>query len=511
MRRWWLNLIVSGIYTALFFLWWGYSYGDGDQAEHLPWVFKQWNPSLYQGDYFMDYADRARFNVRWAYVRLLTFLANEESLPYVCFLLTVFSTWLGIAGVLAWGRAFFPQAGATGWMAPFFSHFLFYRYWSLGDNLIAETSFISGTLPLAAGFWALAWLARERFGLAALIIALGGVLHIMVGLHLLILFTLFVFFYRPAGRWRTIAGGTLLFVALNFTFFKTLVRELEPQSTFCEGLSYGMYFIRFRLPHHFVMSAFPISHYVKFGVLLSVFFLVSAFSPLNRQLRVWIRVNFAVLLGCLVYYALSEILGFEGIFKTQWPKLTIWLSAGASIALAKELESAWYEKLLIDRSLRFLPAVFFLLLLLKPWLKPVEINWPWQKRSDALAQVHQFIREHTPLEGLFVTDPKNDRFAIEAQRPLLTGYRAVWPEPEWACNWFRGFCRVYKVLPDSLKRFEKLRDLASDHFVRGLWQPWSYDRRASYALVPVGSLTQPVVKEALILYRNEAFAVVHWP
>lgn len=511
MRRFWLPFLISGVYTALFFLWWGYSYSDGDQAEHLPFVFKDWNPSLYQGDYFMEYAERARFNVRSTYVRLLTLLANENSLPYVCFLLTVLSAWLGIAGAMAWGRSFFSHKHVTGWMAPLFSHFLFYHYWSLGDNLIAETSFVSGTLPLAAGFWALAWLARERFFWAALIIALSGVVHIMLGMHLFILFAIYVILFRPARLWQVIFGGSALFMAVNFSFFRTLLDEIGSEATACDGLSYGTYFIHFRLPHHFVMSALPVSHYGKFGVLLSAFFFVSFVDPPNRQLRVWIRLTLAILLLCLLYYTLSELVELEGVFKTQWPKITIWLSAGAAVALASYLESLWYERLLHNQRLRLIPPAVILLLLMKPLANPAEIYWPWQKRFDALARAHQFISENTPSEALFVTDPRNDRFAVEAQRPLLTGYRAVWPEPEWACNWFRGFCRVYKVLPDSLKRFEKLRDLASDHFVRGLWQPWSYDRRASYALVPVGSLTQPVVKEALILYRNEAFAVVHWP
>jgi hypothetical protein len=511
MRRFWLHWLISGGYTVLFFLWWGYNYGDGDQAEHLPFLFKHWNPALYQGDYFMDYASLARFNVRTSYVALLTFLADADTLPYVCFTLTVLSIWLGIGGAMAWGRSFFPRNNVLGWMAPFFSHFLFYRYWSLGDNLIAETSFISGTLPLAAGLWAMAWAARGHFVWAILITALSGVLHIIVGLHLLILLILNILLYQPARRWRLVFGGMLLFIAINFSFFHSVTEEIVTVSTRCEGLSYGEYFIRFRLPHHFVMSVFPVSHYLKFGFLLGGLLGTFLLFPLHRRLKIWIQVTLVSVFLLFLYFGLSEIGHWEWIYKTQWPKMTIWLSAGASVVLASGLESAWYEGLLRHRLLRVVPLMILGILLLKPFLQPTELLWPFQKRTDALAQAHDFIRHNTPLEALFVTDPLNDRFAIEAQRPLLTGYRAVWPDPEWACTWFKDFCRVYKVSPDSLQPHEKLRDLAAAHFLQGHWTPFACGRRADYALVSVKSVPSAFEDSAQVLYRNEAFAVLHWP
>lgn len=511
MKRFLIPFAVSGLYTLLFFLWWGYSYGDGDQAEHLPFVIKHWNPELYPGDYFMEYAGLARYNVRRNYVKLVTLLADEKSLPYVCFILTLISTWLGISGAMAWGRSLFPQNSVLGWMAPFFSHFLFYRYWSLGDNVIAETSFISGTLPLAAGFWVMTCSARGHFVWAILVTSLCGLLHIMLGLHLLILLIFIIFFYQPAGRWRIIFGAVLIFVAVNYSFFHSLTESPGTKSSGCEGLSYGEYFIRFRLPHHFVVSAFPVSHYLKFGFLLGGLLGSFLLLPLNRRIKIWIQATLLSVFLLFVYFSLSEIWNWDWIYKTQCPKITIWISAGASVILATSVESAWYERILRNKCLRLVPLMFLGILIAKPLIWPAEIHYPWYKRTDALARAHDFIRHNTLPGALFVTDPRNDRFAIEAQRPLLTGYRAVWPDPEWACAWFKDFCRVYQVTPDSLKKREKLRNLAADHFSQGCWEPRAYLRRARHALVPVEALSYPVLKSALTLYRNEEFAVVYWP
>lgn len=508
MRKTFILLAVSFFYTTFFLLWRGYSYGDGDHAEHLPFLFKRWNPLLYSGDYFLDYTDEARFNVRHGYVRLMSALADEETLPVVCFVLTFLFTWLGIAGAMAWGRASYPEAPLSGWLTPFFTHFLFYHYWSLGDNLIAENSFVSGTVSLAVGLWAMAFLMRGRLTLSAPLIALAGYMHIMLGLHLLVLAFIFVLLGGVRRRSLGLMGLIVLFVGVNFSFFMALAQDLTQQSVHCEGLKYGQFFLRFRLPHHFVMSTFPLTHYVKFAGLMAAMLVVAFAGAPLRGLRNWTAVTMSACGICLLYFVFTEIFNSDIAFKTQWPKVTIWLSAGASVILASRAEALWYQWRLRKFYAVVVPVFILLILAVQPILnhENVDHDWPWLRRQDALSDAHNFIRNHTSPDALFVTDPANDRFSIEARRPLLTGYRAVWADAGWACVWYKDFCRVYTVLPDSMKRGIKLRDLASCHFKKGLWSPQALNRKATHGLLPLeGLIFLPSCYH--VLYKNDRYAV----
>lgn len=498
--------VVFG-YAFCFFLWHGYQFGGGDQAEHLPWVLKEWDPTLYPGDYYLDFGNGGHFGVRTRYARTLAALANPSTLSWWCFGLTLVCAALGIWAVILWSRALFPGQTITGWLAPFFTHFVFFRYWSLGDNLIAENSFISGTPALAAGLLSLALVYRQRWWMALWPALVAGYFHPIVGFHLCTLVFFLLILARPSGWLWFLGFLATTFFMVQYPFFIQTSQNWAQDTARCAGYTYEDYFIRFRLPHHFLMSTFPASHYIKFGFLMAAFFVVHTLQPPSRSQRTLAGAIAWALVGCALYYFATERIGIPSVFKTQWPKITIWLSAAASIVLASwtefQIRTSVSRPVLKSAVFAAVPAI----ILVRIVYAPAEIDWPWSRKNDALARAHRFIGTYTPKDALFITDPANDRFSYEARRPLATGYRAVWPDPNWTCPWFLGFSKAFFVAPDSLrKQHSRLRDLASRHFRQGLWQPQAGSSKARYVLV-ADSVPCPWTMEALLLYRNESYVV----
>lgn len=482
LSRLFLWSAVAGIYTVAFFMRNGYDFGGGDQAEHLPAVLKRWYPDLFAGDYYLQHLkDNASFDIRSHYVSFLAFIARDHSLAWWCFGLTVICLWLGVWAVMEWSSRLMPDSLLTPFVAPLFTHFVFFHYWSLGDNLIAENSFVSGTPALAAGLWSLAWLSGSKALRAGIALAVAGWFHLLVGLHLLLLGLLYLFIARPLFWKRKSFPWMIPFLLLNGPDLWTLFLDRGFSINTCEGLSYGDYFIRYRLAHHFVISSFPAHHFFKYGFLVAAALVLSFVSGAPRGFRNWSGVIGAVTAGCVAYYGLTEVAGVEAIYRTQWPKITIWASVMAGLMMAG-VSARVCEGFLSPRGLVLVRWVASCLALGATFFKePVETRWPWHRLLDPLAEMHHFIRHHTAQEALFLVDPTNDRFSYEARRPLLIGYRAVWPQPTRACSWFMDFSTVFQI-PYSWPVKEKLIWRASRSFREGKIILNTRDRKAAYVL-----------------------------
>ncbi|MCS6981023.1 MAG: hypothetical protein N2110_01285 [Flavobacteriales bacterium] len=473
---------AAWIYTLAFFVGNGYQFGGGDQAEHLPALLQRWYPSLYSGDYFLQHLrDTASFDIRSHYVSFLALIAQDHSLAWWCFGLTVICLWLGVWAVMEWSARMMPTSLLTPFVAPLFTHFLFFHYWSLGDNLIAENAFVSGTPALAAGLWSLAWLSGVKVVQAGIAMAVAGWFHLLLGLHLLLMGIIYLFLARPLFWKRKIFLWLIPFLLLNGFDLWTLYQDRGFSANTCEGLSYGDYFIRYRLAHHFVISSFPFNHFLKFGFLVAMAFVLVLGPGVPLVLRNWSGMVGTVTAGCVAYYGLTEVAGLEAIFRTQWPKTTIWASAGASLMIAGVAGKMCEDFLSYRLRIWIRWIIPSLVLGAATFKEPPESCWPWEKQKDPLSEMHRFIRLHTPQDALFLVDPTNDRFSYEARRPLLIGYRAVWPQPTRACSWFKDFSTVFRI-PYSWPVKEKLIDRASRAFREGKITLYTQDRQAAYVL-----------------------------
>lgn len=450
-------LLYSLAIAVVFLLIRGYEFNSGDQAEHLPLVYKALDSALYAKDYFVT-ASESTFTVRYAYVQVVTFFSYLIGVPSTVFICMILC--LTLSAWAFWCIGYFLSGNClAGYLSPVFVLFVFYNYFTLGTDLIQGNVLVSGSFGLAFATVSIAFFIMKGFRLAFFFLGIAGLFHVMFSFNLfLLLFTAYVLFYRTRYEW--IILGSLYISICGLVLIPILLKQTTDTFVYDKHLYYQIQYI-FRNYHHFMPSLFPLSHYIKFSGLSFVGMLLLLFLPVHQK-KVIYFFYIAVILGFAVYALCLEGLDLMFVGKTQWPKgTTIWVSMFSSVIFAIALAEIWKGLVHIYLSPRFVAVISFvvaffgLLVLTNQMPLPAEYairykagNYP----KDDLYMMHHWIEQNTPKDAVFLLPATNDRFGCESKRSAISGYRAIVHEPFFMMPWFDTFCLVYHVtLDDGLK------------------------------------------------------------
>ncbi len=453
-------IIYSIAITLLFLLFKGYECNSGDQAEHLPLVYKKLQPELYPHDYFVT-ANQNQYTVRFFYVETVTFFSKILGVDAAVFLLTVLCISLSVWAFWIIGYTLSGNCVA-GYLSPLLVLFVFYNYFSLGTNFIQENLLVSGSFGLAFTAMSIAWFVMQKFRGAFFWLGIAGLFHVMFAFNMfLILFIGYVLFYRKlrAASEMLILSG--LFSALSSAMLIPMViKQLNDTITYDHHLYYQIQYV-FRNYHHFMPSLFKTTHYIKFIAISICGILLLEMIPIYQKsfLRYFF---FIVWLGFFAYWIGLEHLHIMSVGKTQWPKgTTLWISMFVAIlfaiVIAEILNGTFFNRIsqstIIIGSLLVIVITCFILNFSS--IIPLESiqgkykigNYQW----DDLGKMHQWIEKNTATDALFLVPATNDRFQCEAKRSIVSGYRAIIHEPWFMMPWFENFCTIYHVtLEDGL-------------------------------------------------------------
>ena len=463
-------ILYSVAIALLFLLIYGYQFNTGDQAEHLPLVYKQIQPELYTQDYFVEPASKV-FTVRFFYVQLIVFLSQLFEISSVVFGLTIFCISLSVWSfwLLAWTLS---ERLITAYISPLFILFIFYNYFSLGTNYIQESILLSGSFGLALTALSISLFFTHHFRWSFFVLGIAGLFHVMFAFNVfLLLFSGFIFFYRDRYSWKQIPLLFIIYFGVSSMMLIPMIqRQLFDTMVYDHSLYYKIQYI-FRNYHHFYPSLFKLNHYFKFFGLTGLGLILLLYLPVKQKSMV-VYFYVMVLFGLLVYWLGLEKLGVMSFGKTQWPKgTTIWLSMFSSVFIAY-----LFDRILFHRIHQFFTSRFFIFFLLffsgsSLLILTQSANIPIDSiqgkymvgnyRKSDLQMMHEWIEKNTPLDALFLIPATNDAFQCEAKRSTVSGYRAIVHEPWFMLPWFSVFCKTYHVsLEDGLSRnvYDKLDD-----------------------------------------------------
>ena len=456
-----LEVIIYSIAMALIFLLIkGYEFNSGDQAEHLPLVYKKLQPELYPHDYFVE-ATQNQYTVRFFYVETVSFFSKILGVDAAVFLLTVLcislSAWaFWIIGYTLSGNC------VAGYLSPPLVLLVFYNYFSLGTNFIQENLLVSGSFGLAFTAMSIAWFVMQKFRGAFFWLGIAGLFHVMFAFNMfLILFSAYVLLYRklrPASEMLILSG---LFLALSSAMLIPMVmKQLNDSNSYDHGLYYKIQYI-FRNYHHFMPSLFKTTHYIKFIAISICGMIMIEMLPIHQKsfLRYF---YFIVWFGFFAYWIGLEHLHIMTVGKTQWPKgTTLWISMFSAvlfaIVIAEILNGKFFYRIsrgtiLISSLLVIALACFILTYSAEIPLKSIQGKYKiGNYQLDDLGKMHRWIEKNTATDALFLVPATNDRFQCEAKRSMVSGYRAIIHEPWFMMPWFENFCTIYHVtLEDGL-------------------------------------------------------------
>ncbi|MCO5231081.1 MAG: hypothetical protein M9958_07995 [Chitinophagales bacterium] len=475
-----LKDISISILSATIFLWAkGFIFNSADQVEPLVLVYKKLNPSLFQGDFYVESA-KDIFTVRFYYIQLLAFLGKYFSLYNISLVLTFCCLFFSALGLVKIVRKL-TDGRLEGYFAPFFVLFLFLE-WTVGGNVLQYNLLIGSALAKALSIWAIYLLLQRRYFFSGFLVGLAGLFQVLVGLQIALIVITFMLFIR---NWNGVfRWGTTWLFCISPMLLPILYRQFSlPVTDVDEKLFYTILY-RFRNPEHYLPSLFSINSYIKISILMFVGNL-ALFIFLDRKLFYRFQlVNGIIVLGLIVYSMSIENFSLMSIGKIQWFKTTIGLNVIASLGLAIGLESVlrYFKQLNYPCLLGSLSIIFWALFLHFPSLADC-----LDKRTEdqkELSEVHKWVNIHTPIDALFVTYIDDESFMCEAKRSLTLSWNCMIHEPWFLLKWYKNFYQQYHVNTLIYNHIEVKR-LANKYYESGAWLG---DTKAQYCIVRKGVL-----------------------
>ena len=447
-----INYWLYALCTALIFiLYKGYLFGSSDQSEHLPPVYQLFDSSLYAKDYYMQ-AYHEAFSIRFYYVWFVYLFSNIFTVEWTCFLMTIFSVTLVNYSFMKISRHISSNEIAP-YLVPLF--LIGTVDFTIGGNHVLINMFVCSSLAKALGAFGIYHFFREKYYIMALLIGTATLFQALVGLQLaLILGAITAYYLFRKGEWKKWLKIWLIYTAIAAFMLGSLVYlQFFGNEKYNMSLYYYIMYV-YRNPLHFQPSLFPAADYIRFFVLVTaaviVLFLMKFFT--RRKLILFLGI---ILAGMGAYALLMDVLHVPVAGKLQWFKTTVWGVSFSALILAVGL-AEWislrmkhYYFLSLIRIAVPVGLLLFPLMILNGSMLPYEkFKSRYQigdyEKSD-LQQMHEWIRENTPVHAVFLVPPDDDSFACEARRSQVTGFKAIIHEPRFLIPWYTDIVKAYGV------------------------------------------------------------------
>lgn len=454
---WLYSLFVAVVYIAVY----GYLFNTGDQAEHLPQVYKMQNPNLFKNDFFVQEYMRG-FTIRDYYVFIVSLLSAIAPVAWVCFVLHVFSVTFSAFGIFR-----ITQKLSNNKLAPFITPLLalivFYSF-TVGGNAVHEVQFISSSLAWPLATWAFYKLLSGQYTAAGAFAGFATLAQPLIGLQAFMLIFAIIILQNKHIRFGTIVYSFLMYcLTAALVLFPLFLRQFFTPFKGDNEL-YLKLLYEFRNYNHYLPHLFPATDFAKFGFILLVGVGLLFKSTLNQKATLK-QLFFLIFAGLVVYTLAMETHILYGIGKLQWYKTTVWIAVFSSIIIGIQL-SVWLEKKLYKPTLFKYYRIGFTVLgggLLFLILNSALLTGLGEKymvgnytKSD-LTLMHEWIEKNTDINAVILTSPVDEGFACQAKRAQPVCFKAIIHEPVYMLKWYALVTEVYGVTVDMAQGQKALK------------------------------------------------------
>ncbi len=452
-------------FYLLLLAFYGYSFGDSDHIELMSYTKWLNDKTLYPSDFYIQHISQRIPNERFALAYVLSLFGNQ--LEICTFLLHALSSIALIWGLFLLAQRFIKSENLI-WLFLFLFFFLFYKF-NLGGNDIYYNAL---NIAKSCSIWVIYFALQRRFLAAAILAAATTLLHPMVGFQI---FTLtfgayfVLFFIKILEKKITSEENKFIKMYLTSAIIYLLTAGIWLANLFLNfnggDLSPSLFaeIINFRLPHHFIPTAFGLKNYL----ILVPFFLFGAYYFYKKSL--FLASFFFISISGLIIYTLS-IVAFNqyAIVATQWFKTTVWLKPLALIGLLAWIESKAYfgvfsrfEKLNFNPQLGIIGlfVAFFALSI----FKQKDLHFPFGEYTTAEIDIALLAKANTKKDALFLTPASCTAFKFHSERSSYIDFKAVIHSKDVFGEWYNRILEVYKLNNLSIKGLA-LTSVADKHF-----------------------------------------------
>jgi hypothetical protein len=504
--------LTWSLFAAFFFiLIRGYTFNGGDQEEHLPYVYKLLNASLYPGDYLVPYQTE-NFTVRFYYAWTVALISKIIPVHITVLMLHVFS--LTVFAWMTGTLAYRISINKAAFVASPLITMAFFNTWTTGGNSILDAQFTC-TIP-AMSLAACAFYAAycKRYYQMALFAGLACLFQVLTGLQAFIILVLTSrLTYKPSFPKKVIFKTILIFlVASGPMLLPVLYRQFVLTAENPE--LYHFILFEFRNAHHYLPSEFPFTDYLRSIALLVIAFLLLEIG-LFRDFRSFFKnASGVIIVFALLYFIAFEVFGWNSIGKIQWFKTTVWLTWMSGIIIISFIahsaivKKSWNRIRLYGLAIPLASMLMMILMMVNAGSIHSRLASRYQFRAEPvtdLQKMHWWIRQHTPPDAMILIPPNDDRYLCEAQRGTPVAWKGIIHESWFMIPWYRDFTSVYgKLSPGQnipAKAATTYRN-RPDHLIRPA-------RQAGFRLLDL-SMPGPQPAEERVVHREGQYVLLRF-
>ncbi|MEO7176236.1 MAG: DUF6798 domain-containing protein [Saprospiraceae bacterium] len=411
----------------------GYSFGAGDMVELLPYARQLSDPSLYPQDFFIQHIIQYPINERVVFASLIALCQSSALLPYWCFAIHALSS---IALIAAWYCIIrHYQFGKNQSALLIILCFVLLYGINLGGNELYYNFCVSSLSAKAICSWAFLAFLRRRNIAASLLLGVSVFIQPIVGLQLFLIFSGIIFIQLVQKRETP---KSLLQFAFPFTVIAGFWIFQLYSNYAAQNIDKDLFLeiIRFRLPHHFLPSYFPIKSYLVL-VPLAIIGCLCWF-------RNDIRIGFFFILafcGTIIYAIGVEKFELTTLLSSQWFKIWIWLKPLSILGIALQLRNRG-----LPEKLQFLSKIegkFYVILFILLCLR-VPLSTQYFANNSAEIDCALAAKKLTARDAVFVIPASNSSFKYYSERSCYIDYKSMIHKQEVMPIWYQRIREVYK-------------------------------------------------------------------
>jgi hypothetical protein len=333
LRKGLSSLLLIVTLGFIFLLLKGYSFGRVDHAYFIPSIYRMADPGYLRGDWYIDTLTFYHYIFKSIYVALLPLVPLTTSF----FISYYLALCLYIFGIRKLSYALFNDARPFYFALPMI---MVLRLSAIDATaLIQDTTFSSMFLANALVICSLAFLFSNDLMRAYLVAGITTVVHVVIGIDLCIILGVYTFIavvYTKKFTWRCAVLSLFWYSVLVAIPIAISLREAGGG----DGASYGFSlidYIRFRLPHHHILSSFRGS-LVEFGLIGAMGIMAFKKSYVRRNVNDVMAIIGIIGAGVVGYALCIEGASFDFCVKFHFYRMSAFISLFACLFVGKYIE-----------------------------------------------------------------------------------------------------------------------------------------------------------------------------
>jgi hypothetical protein len=407
---------------------------------------------MYPTDFFLRGLDAGFPNERTVVANLFKPFVNHFEI--FCFVIHCLTTVILVWGMEVLARRFISNKYLA-WLAVLFTLIPFYHL-SLGMVDTYSTGVQASSISTCVVIWGINFFLDRRYLLAAVIMSVATIIHALEGLDVMLVLSAMLLWKLASKRVsvRTFVYYLAIF-ALTAGIYLVLILKAKSvtgnqgANLYSSPDEFFNIIFRFRHPHHYIFSAFPIAKVVQYTLLTALALMY--FKQRSRQVFAFVLIStigIAFYAVCTDVFQLVFIANFQFYKLTQWVKLLGFVALFGYAGIYIGSLQFWRPGKNTERALLLAGTVtcFIVIAFFRQQL-PYKVAYQigsWKYDNEVIGLCEK-VKTHTPVNALFIHPMEITEVKFYAQRGSYIEFKANVKHYLFVAEWYRRLQEVYGI------------------------------------------------------------------